>query len=196
MIRFWQIFFIIMLWAGAAAGESARIVLQEPGLLGLMQRLPEATLKRLQKAPERFLTEASALIYGYGSEGHIGPAEIERFIALERAEARASAMRRLLAADLDNDGVIAGAELASLADAASARERGRLRQAHLAADLDGDGAVSAVELREAGQMAALDKLSEADAEVLRGFMACDLDGDGAVSLAEVREVTRLLAVEI
>lgn len=196
MIRFWHVVSVILLWAGMGAAESARVVVQEPGLIGLMQRLPDATLKRLQNKPEKFLTEAAALIFGYGAEGAIDPAGLERYIALERAEARARAMQRLLAADLDNDGVVAAAELASLADAASARERGRLRQRHLAADVDGDGAVTMEELRDAGQAAALDKLSDSDADVLRGFMACDLDGDGRVSLEEVREVTRLLAVEI
>lgn len=196
MIRFWHVFWVILLWAGMAAAESARVVVREPGLIALMQRLPDATLKRLQQKPEKFLTEAAALILGYGAGDAIDPAGLERYIALVRAEARARAMQRLLAADLDNDGVVTAEETAALAAAASARERGRLRQGQLAADVDGDGAVTMEELRAAGQLAALDRLSEADAEVLRGFMACDLDGDGRVSLAEVREVTRLLAVEI
>lgn len=154
--------------------------------------LPEATLKRIESAPDRFLEAAAVLIHGYGSGGGIDKAGIDRFVTLERAGARASAQRRLLAADLDANGAIGTDEIGVAAAAASARSRGKLFALHARADADGDGSVSAVELTAHAGAEALAAFTEAEAQAARSVLACDQDGDGHVTLFEVRRALAAL----
>ncbi len=154
--------------------------------------LPEPMLKRIKAAPDRFVDLAALLIHGFGTGGSIDAAEIERSIALDRAGARASALRRLLAADLDGDGAIAPAELAVAATAASATTRARLITTHARADADGDGSVGPDELAAHAAAESLSRVSEADAAMSRAVLACDQDGDRKVTMAEVRRALTAL----
>lgn len=184
---------IFLLVSGyAAAGPQAT---QDTDVMALMQSLPEKTIKRLRETPARFRDEASVLIYGYGRDGAIDAAGLERFILLERAEARGGVLRRFADADLDNDGIVQADELAIKADTLAASGRGRLRLAFTQSDLDRDGSLSGVEMRALAELGAMERLSEVDADILRAFMLFDLDGNGAVTVAEVGEVARMLAVD-
>lgn len=147
--------------------------------------LPEKALKKLRAAPEVFLQDAAAVIYGFGTGGGIDLAGIDGFIAAERARFRAREMARYLAADLDNDGDISRGEMALLADAAPAAKRGRLQRGYDQADGDGNGVLTVVELRGYAQGAAMAQMTDADAEALRGLLLFDGDGDGIVAMEEV-----------
>lgn len=154
--------------------------------------LPDAMLKRIKAGPDRFLDLAALLIHGFGEQGRIDAAGIERSIALDRAGARASAQRRLLAADLDGDGAVQTGEIAVAAGAASASTRARLITTHARADADSDGIVSAAELAVHAGAESLKQVSEAEAAMSRAVLACDLDGDGAVTMAEVKRALVVL----
>lgn len=175
---------ILMLGLGAAQAQSKGDV-AGPQMAGLMQSLPDKVLKKLRGAPEAFLEDAAALIYGFGQNGGIDRAGIDGFVAIERARIRAATMARYLAADLNNDGDVAQAEIAVLASAAAAGKRGALRLGFDKADADKNGVLSPTELREFAQGQALQDLSDAEAEGLRGFLLFDLDGDGIVAMEEV-----------
>ncbi|MGL6209251.1 MAG: EF-hand domain-containing protein [Paracoccaceae bacterium] len=163
-----------------------------PAYADMAPQLPDPLLKRIKAAPERFLDDSAILIHGFGSGGSISAAGVEQAIALERAGARASAMRRMLAVDLNNDGAIDTDELAVAAGAASATSRGRLITTHARADADSDGAVSPTELTAHAGAEALRLVSEVDAGMARAVLACDQDGDGKVTLAEVKRALSAL----
>ena len=148
--------------------------------------LPEPLLKRIKAGPDRFLDLAAELIYGFGAGGSIDAAGIDRSIALDRAGARASAQRKMLAADLDGDGGVAADELGVAAGAAGATGRARLITTHAKADADSDGTVSPAELAAHSGAESLRQVTEAEAAMARAVLACDQDGDGAVTFAEVR----------
>lgn len=154
--------------------------------------LPGRTLKRLQRAPDRFVEDAAELILGFGDESGIGAEGIERAIAVERAHIRAREMRRLLRADLDDDLTISRDEISVLIAAARAGSRGRLLLAFQAADRNSDGRATLAELQGFARQKALEELSVQDAELLRAFMGFDLDRNGRVDLGEVRAVARAL----
>ncbi|AZL60438.1 hypothetical protein EI545_17375 [Tabrizicola piscis] len=146
----------------------------------------------MRKDPARFQAMAEDVIAGYGGPSGLTPAGIEDHVALERAAARASAMRRFLAMDLNNDGAVERAELAVILRAASATSRGRLERQFAAADSDRDDRVSASEIRAEGQAAALRALTEAEAAILRALMTLDADKDGALRADEFRMAVKLL----
>lgn len=139
--------------------------------------------------PDRFAEMVIDLIAGFGVAGNLRAEGIEEHIALERAAARASALRRFLAMDLDGDGTVDRAELAVSQRAASASMRGKLERQFKAADRDGSDRIDAGELRAEGQAAALRALGEAEAEALRALITLDADGDGALQIDEVRLAT-------
>lgn len=146
----------------------------------------DATLDLLiDKDPDRFLSRMTDLIAGFGGPHGLTAAGIEEHIALERAAARASELRRFLAMDLDADGAVDRADLAVSQRAASASARGRLERLFIAADTDGDGRVSPVEIVAKGRDAGLRALGEDEAEALRGLMALDRDGNSALTPDEV-----------
>ena len=155
-------------------------------MLADMARADEDALaKAMARDPDRFLSRVGDLIAGFGVSGALRPDGIETYVALTRAGARASALRRFLAMDLDADGTIGRAELDTSQRAASAATRGRMERQFTAADVDGDRQVDADELAAAGQAAGLRALAEAEADMLRALMRLDADGDGALALAEV-----------
>lgn len=154
--------------------------------------LPDPMLDRIKAAPDRFLDLAALLIHGFGAQGRIDAPGVERSIALDRAGVRASAQRRLLAADLDGNGAVARDEVMVAAGAASATTRARLITTHARADTDSDGTVSPAELAAHAGAESLARVSEAKAAMARAVLACDQDGDGAVTLAEVRRALVVL----
>jgi Ca2+-binding EF-hand superfamily protein len=149
------------------------------------QDLSPALQKRITGDPETYLEQAAAVIMGYGREGAISAAELQNYIALERAGARASALRSLLAMDLDADGTLTEEEVAFAAAAASGRTRGRLWAMFLEADAGGDGRVTGPEMAVLAAAAGMKGFSEGKAEGVLALLAFDRNGDGRVSLAEV-----------
>jgi Ca2+-binding EF-hand superfamily protein len=141
--------------------------------------------------PDRFAARITDLIAGFGGPEGLTAAGIEEHILLERAAARASALRRMLAMDLDADGMLDGAELAVTQRAASASGRGRLDRQFRAADLDGDGRVDAEELAADARAAGLRALSEEEAAMLRALLTLDRDGNSALSVDEIEAAAAL-----
>ncbi len=140
----------------------------------------------ITRNPDRFAAQMVDLVAGFGGPDGLTLAGVEDHIALERAGARASAMRRFLAMDLNGDGDVARAELAKAQAAASASARGRMERGFLAADADGSGTVEAAEIAADGQGAALRALDDGEADLLRSLMRLDGDGDGALTPREVQ----------
>ena len=162
---------VLMLW------------LLPPGLSA--EVLPPAAQKKITADPGKFMDDVQALILGYGQDGAISGAALANYIALERAGARASAVRALLAMDLDGDGAVALDEMSFAAAAASAPSRARLWALFGKADADGDAAVSPKENATHAAAVALKGFSEARAQAVRALLAFDKDGDGLVTLDEV-----------
>lgn len=158
------------------------------------QNLSEAVLNEVKSDPAPFLELAASLIHGFGGAGGIDQAGVDRFVALERAEARASALRRLQVADLDFDGAVGREEMAVLVAAAAAKSRGRLWALHEAADSDGDASVSADELMVFGRAEAMLRFSALDEAVARSVLTFDSDKDGLVTLDEVKAAVAALGV--
>lgn len=152
-----------------------------PAAWGEEDKLAEA----MARDPARFEAQAIDLIAGFGGPDGLRPEAIETHIALERAGARASAIRRFLAMDLDADGAVTRDELGVSQRAASAAGRGRMERQFVAADADGNSVVDTGEMAAAGAAAGLAALGEAEAGVLRAMMRLDADGDGALSVKEV-----------
>ncbi|MFM7445862.1 MAG: hypothetical protein ACKO2N_18485 [Tabrizicola sp.] len=150
--------------------------------------------KAMGRDPDRFAARVADLIAGFGGPDGLTAAGIEEHIALERAAARATATRRMLAMDLDADGALDGAELAVSQRAASASGRGRLDRQFRTADLDGDGLVSAEEIAADARAAGLRALDEEEAAMLRALLTLDRDGNSALSVEEI-EAAAALAVE-
>lgn len=157
------------------------------------QAVPEALAKRIKANPDRFVEEAATLIFGFGGAKGIDAAGVERFIALERAGARATVVRRLLSGDLDGDGAVTGAEMGVAAGAASASQRGRMLGLLARADDDADGAASGDEIMAFAAAEALEAFDERRAQGARAVLGFDGDADGLVTLPEVQRVVARLA---
>lgn len=140
----------------------------------------------MARNPERFAARMVDLVAGFAGPDGLTSAGIEEHVALERAGARASAIRRFLAMDLDADGTVTRAELLVVQRAASASGRGRLERSFAAADGDGDGQLVWAEVMAAGAAAAMAALDEGEAQMLRALIRLDADGSGAVTADEVR----------
>jgi hypothetical protein len=149
--------------------------------------------KAMGRDPDRFAARVTDLIAGFGGADGLTAAGIEDHIALERAAARASALRRMLAMDLDADGAVDGPELAVTQRAASAQTRGRMERQFRAADLDGDGRIDAKEMEADARAAALRALDEEEATMLRALLTLDRDGNAALSVDEVEAAAALAA---
>jgi hypothetical protein len=139
----------------------------------------------MARNPERFEARAIDLIAGFGDADGLRAEGIETHIALERAGARASSLRRFLAMDLDADGSVTRDELAVSQHAASATGRGRMERQFTAADADGNSTVDAIEMAASGAAAGLPALGETEAGLLRALMRLDADGNGVLQAAEV-----------
>lgn len=155
--------------------------------------LPAAVVKRIQSSPDRAEEAVVMLIAGSGTGGGISQAQIETAMSLRLADARASVLSRLLAADLDNDGTVVAGELEALAAASGARNRGWLAVAAAHADRNGDGALDAGELRQFAAVEADGEVPSREIATMRGVMRFDVDGDGRVTLAEYRAVAEAAA---
>lgn len=145
----------------------------------------DALAKAMSRNPERFEARMIDLIAGFGSPEGLTTEGIETHIALERAGARASALRRFLAMDLDADGSVTRAELAVSQHAASAQGRGRMERQFAAADANGNGSVDAGEMAASGTAAGLAALDAGEADLLRAVMQLDADGNGLLQADEV-----------
>lgn len=160
---------------------------------GFAQALPDEVLQLVQKNPERYVDRAAALIYGYGGDQGIDKAGVARAIALQRADARAAALRKLIAADLNFDGAIDRDEMEQVAAVASASARGKLWKMQQTADADGDGSVAAAELEAFGRAEALRKITAADEAAALSVLNFDADKNGWVDLDEVTQAVAELS---
>ena len=163
------------------------------GLPAFAADLPEAVAKRIAAQPERFVTFASDVIHGFGQAGRLDAAGLESFLALERASARASALRQIHAGDMDGDGTVTRAELGVLAAASSARARGRLWRQFDAADAQPDGRVTGAEITRWANAEAARRLSRAVEGDARAILTFDRDKDGMVTEAELRKGVAFLS---
>jgi EF hand len=162
----------------------------------LAKALPEAVQKALETDAARFQDRALDIVAGFGGPEGLTSAGIEEHVALARAAARAGAMRKHLAMDLDGDGAVSRGELAVTQRAASATARGRLERQFVGADSNQDGRVDPAEMRLDAVQAANRALGETEAGALRALMLFDLDGNGAVTAPELRAGITLASAEV
>jgi len=146
---------------------------------------PKVLVAQVQRNPGKYLDDMAVMIAGYGTDGAIDAVALHNVVALTRAQARASALQRLLGADLDGDGAIAGAEMRVRAATLAATARGRLVTYFAKADTAGDDRVIAAELQAYANGAAQHAFSEDKAAAVYAVMGFDSNGDGRVTLAEV-----------
>jgi hypothetical protein len=156
------------------------------------QSLSDAVLRQVKSDPAPFLDLAANLIHGFGGARGIDRVGVDRFVALERAEGRASALRRLQVADLNFDGAITRDEMAVLVAAAAAKSRGRLWALFERADGSGDAVVKADEMLAYGRTEAMTSFSVADEALVRSVLTFDANADGLVALDEVRAAVAAL----
>jgi hypothetical protein len=134
------------------------------------------------KAPRN----AADVIRGHGGADGLSAEEIRNYVALMRAEARATALTRLIRSDLDGDGAVTMAEAQIYQDSLSARARARFGRDFEVADLDLDQNLSVDEVAIYGATSALAALNGEDEAALAGLLGLDVDGNGAVDLDELR----------
>lgn len=151
----------------------------------LAQPLPDALVWLMRDDPARFLEVTADLVAGFGVAGKLSRVGVAEHVALTRAAARATALRRLLAMDLDNDGVVDLVELQVTQRASSAPMRGRLQRQFESADVNDDRRIAADEMRAEALSAAQKALSDAEEAALYGLILLDRDGDQAVTMMEV-----------
>lgn len=130
---------------------------------------------------------AAEVIRGYGGPDGLDEAGIRNYVALTRAEARASALTALIRADLDGDGAVTGEEGQIYQDSLSARARARFGRQFELADLNADQGLSKEEVSTAAVAAGLGALDGEEEASLLGLLALDGDGNGAINLDELRE---------
>lgn len=113
--------------------------------------LPEVLADALSSGSKRLEQDVLELIDGFGDGGQIDVAGLALSVATERAAARATAMRRFLALDLDGDRALSLIELRLAGEAAAlsavSEERAAERLALMAFDQDRDGWLTREELR-------------------------------------------------
>ena len=165
---------------------------------GLAQEAPDQTdgaalAEAMARNPDRFEAAMLDLVAGFGGPEGLTREGIGEHVALERAGARASAMRRMLAIDLDGDGAVVRVEMQIAQRAASAASRGRMERQFAATDADGDGIVSAAEIIAEGKAAALRALGSEEEALLLSVLTLDADGDGALTAKELRAAMVRLA---
>lgn len=155
------------------------------------QVLPQALAAQVERNPEQYLDYLAVLIAGYGRNGAIDAQGLQNIVAMERADARAMAIRRLQGADLDGDGAIDGEEMRIKAAASASAARGRLILYFGKADFDRDDHVSVDELQAYANLVALQDVSEDRAAKVFAVMGFDQNSDGWVTLAEVKSMIAL-----
>jgi hypothetical protein len=129
---------------------------------------------------------AADVIRGHGGQDGLSGEDIRNYVALTWAEARATALIRLMRADLDGNGAVGGDEAVVYQDSLSARSRARFGRDFEAADLNLDLHLSGDEVATFGASAAWAALNREDEAALAGLLGLDADGDGAVDLDELR----------
>lgn len=142
--------------------------------------------KALAADAARFTALAEDVIAGFGGPEGLTRSGIDDHVALDRAAARAGAMRRFLGMDLDNDGAVTRAEHAVSLRAASASARGRLERLFTATDKNADDRISAEEMRLGAAAAGLRAVTPQEEATLHALMALDGDANGALTLDELR----------
>lgn len=152
---------------------------------------PSPLDRLIGKDADRFIGRMTDLIAGYGGPEGLTAQGIEEHIALERAGARASALRRIMAMDLDADGTLTRDELLISQRAASATTRGKMERQFAAGDADGDGRIDQDEMMAAGRAAGFRALDEDEADALRALMTLDRDGNAALTANEVAAAAAL-----
>ncbi len=157
------------------------------------QAVPGPLTKLVQRDPLGFADDVAVIIAGFGKGDAIDRAGLRNLVAMERADARAMALRRLQGADLDGDGAISGGEMRIKAAALAAAARGRLILYFGKADLQGDDAVSADELQIYAETVARGDFSDARAAEIYAIIGFDKNADGRVTLDEVRAAIGLAA---
>lgn len=150
------------------------------------QVMPESLAAQVARDPDGYLDDLAVLIAGYGRNGAIDGQGLQNFVAMERADARALAMRRLQGADLNGDGAIGGDEMRVKAAASASAARGRLILYFGKADLDRDDLVSVDELQAYANLVALQSVSDEKAANIFAVLGFDLNGDNRVTLDEAK----------
>lgn len=153
----------------------------------LAAELPVAVQKRMARNPEAFMADALRLVAGFGGPKGLTAADIDRALAIDRAAARAGALRDLLVADLDGDGALREDEVAGYMTVLSARSRGAFLASVAEADTGQDGGLDPAELAAAAARAASLAVSDSEAAGMRALLTFDGDGDGSVTAMELRQ---------
>lgn len=146
--------------------------------------LAEGVAAEITLKPPR---NAADIIRGHGGADGLTAAGMRNYIALTRAEARASALEPFLRADLDGDGAVTGDEAQVYAGSLSARARARFGKAMDLADQDLNGGLTGAEIAAAGLDAAWNAIDAEDKAALSGLLALDADGNAAIDLEELRQ---------
>ncbi|GGW36603.1 hypothetical protein GCM10011452_26390 [Gemmobacter lanyuensis] len=148
--------------------------------------LPAAVQKRLDRNPDAFVADALRLVAGFGGPSGLTGADIDRAIAVDRAAARAGALRDLLVADFDGDGGLSAVEVSGYLSILSARGRGDFLTTVSDADQGQDGALDPAEVGAAAARAAEAAVSVQEVAAMQALLLFDGDGDGGVTAAELR----------
>ncbi|MGB7269289.1 MAG: EF-hand domain-containing protein, partial [Albidovulum sp.] len=161
----------------------------------LADSLPAATVRRIRRAPARFIEIAADEIStygtatdgtaGYGAAGAIDAAGIDLMIAADRARIRAAEAERILRADLDGDSAVSMAERQAVIAILPEGQKGRLELAWRVADSDKSGVVDLAEVMIYAQGVAATNIDEDDVARAQEILKFDFDGDGAVAIDEV-----------
>lgn len=135
--------------------------------------------------PDGWLAEVRAMVLGYGGAEGLSAAGIARFVAVERAGARARTLGWLVEADLDFDGQVTPAEIADFSQTLSARGRAAFGAMIARADGDRDGVITPAEGQALATRSANRRITPAKEAALRALMGLDSNNDGFVTLSEV-----------
>lgn len=157
--------------------------------------LPKALVAQIERGPDKYIDDMAVMIAGYGAAGAVDAAALHNIVALARADARAQALQRLLASDLDGDGAVSAAEMQVRAATEAATARGKLVLYFSKADADGDDVVTAVELQAYANATAQRAFSEDKAAATYAVMGFDDNGDGRVTLAEVKSAVATVSAQ-
>lgn len=160
-------------------------------LFARAEGVPKAVAAQVQRDVGKYIDDLAVMIDGFGTGGAIDGTGLQNVVAMARAEARATALRRLQGADLDGDGSISGVEMRVKAQALAAAARGRLMLYFAKADRDADDAVSAAELQAYATATAQVAYSDDKAAAIYAILGFDSNHDGQVTLAEAETLIAL-----
>jgi Ca2+-binding EF-hand superfamily protein len=170
------------------------VVLAVVPMMLLADGVPQVLISKVERNPDKYLDDLAMMIAGYGRDGAIDLPALQNMVAMERAQARASAVQRVQVADLDGDGAVTGDEMRVKAGSLAAQARGRLIVYFGKADHDADDQVTADELRAYADLVASEAFSEEKAAAVFAILGFDGNGDGQVTLAEAKAAVNLMAL--